>query len=95
MDAFPNIVEFAAKVEHYLDSIVDTGTEQELFIAGYLHGHFSLVVSQIESDGNDDKQRLDSAMLNSLQQAFEQGELEQDDQQQVFALWQKLREITV
>ncbi|MFC7002009.1 YfcL family protein [Pseudobowmanella zhangzhouensis] len=53
----------------------------------YLHGHFSLVVARCELDASLTITALQSAMQESLQQAFEKGELDGDDQQQVQRFW--------
>lgn len=77
-------------MQQALDGFVVNGSDQELFIASYLHGHFDLVVSQVMQSGLQNLNRLDQSMLASLQQAFSAGELEPDDQQMVSALWQQL-----
>lgn len=72
------------------DSVVDSGTDQELFISGYLSGHFTLVASQCCLNGLTTLKQLNEQMLLSLQTAFSNGELESDDQQQVLVFWQRL-----
>ncbi len=39
------IEEVIDEQEAYLDSFIDSGSEQELFVASYIHGHFSVVVA--------------------------------------------------
>lgn len=73
-----------------LDAVVIDGTDHELFISGYLHGHFSLIVSQVESNDQCSVEELDRQLLLSLHNAFENGELEKADQQDVFAMWKSL-----
>ncbi len=90
METETPLSKFIENAESFLDDIVDCGTDQELFVAGYLHGHFSLVISQLDTDNFQFKQVLNDAMYESLQRAFEQGELEPDDQAEVFSLWQKI-----
>ena len=70
------------------DAVVDSGSEQELFISGYLNGHFSLVVSQCLNSAKLSVADLDEAMQASLSKAFADGELELKDQEQVKAFWQ-------
>ncbi|MGB2427317.1 MAG: YfcL family protein [Alteromonas sp.] len=77
-------------MEQKLHSVVDTGDDQALFIASYLHGHFDVVVSQIEKSTEPTIAALDTVMRQSLSNAFANAELEANDQQQVYALWQSL-----
>ncbi|MDM7860318.1 YfcL family protein [Alteromonas sp. ASW11-36] len=77
-------------MEQQLHSVVDTGDDQALFIASYLHGHFDVVVSQIEKTPDPSIAALDKAMAQSLDSAFANAELESSDQYQVTALWQTL-----
>lgn len=85
--------QFVDAAEQYLNDIVNDGTDHELFISGYLYGHFSLVVSQLiglETDLPTKLFKLDSEMRQSLKEAFENKELEEGDQLDVFALWGKV-----
>lgn len=77
-------------IEMALSGFVDHGTDHELFLSGYLHGHFSLVVSQAEIDTDMALEGLDNRMKKSLAEAFEQGELEPVDQQLALDMWQSL-----
>lgn len=74
-------------IQDKFDGVVEHGTDQELFIAGYLSGHFSLVVSQCQLQGEETAAALNIQMLASLDKAFADGELEETDQQQVKAFW--------
>lgn len=86
--------EFVERAEASLNQYVDEGTDQQLFIAGYLHGHFSLVVSRVETLGAENGltilETLDVAMRNSLQDAFDNNELELNDQKDVVNMWEGL-----
>lgn len=81
---------FVAQTECYLDDVVIEGSDQELFIASYLSGHFSLVVSRVELQKNWDINHLNQIMLESLSSVFAQNELLEEDQKQVLVLWKKL-----
>ncbi|GAA6185199.1 MULTISPECIES: YfcL family protein [Alteromonadaceae] len=81
---------FIQQAESQLDGVVETGTDDELFIAGYLHGHFSLVVSQALSSEQANIETLDTLLSENLNSAFEQKELEPEDQQKVLMLWQSI-----
>lgn len=78
------------EIQQYLDKVVDDGTDQELFISGYLSGHFSLVASQCCLNNMMTLSQLDEQLQLSLRSAFASGELETKDQAQVLAFWQNL-----
>ena len=82
--------QFLQKADAAFEQVVNSGTDQELFIASYLQGHFDLVVSQALQQQQANLSALDELMQQSLSQAFANKELEQNDQQQVLAFWQQL-----
>ncbi|MCY7296571.1 YfcL family protein [Alteromonas sp. a30] len=69
------------------DDVVDSGNDQELFIAGYLNGHFSLIASQCINAKAFTLAALDEKLQQSLDTAFDNNELEIEDQTQVRAFW--------
>ncbi|MBF7072517.1 YfcL family protein [Glaciecola sp. MH2013] len=79
-----------------LDSFIDSGSDQELFIASYLHGHFDVAVANI--DKQLEKQTLSTTPIKALQSqlseqlndAFDANELSEDDARQVKALVKRL-----
>lgn len=77
-------------IENQLDNVVDHGSDDELFIASYLQGHFAVISRPLEMEQNATVALLDETVKESLQQAFNNNELEPDDQKKVTALWQKL-----
>lgn len=83
-DAFEQLVD---TIQNKFDQVVEHGSDQELFVAGYLSGHFSLVVSQCQLQGEEHIDALNKGMLESLDKAFANGELEEPDQQDVKAFW--------
>ena len=84
--AFENQIDV---IQDYLDSMVDEGSDQELFIAGYLNGHFSLAVSRCQLKAELTIAAVDTEMRESLKGAFDNNELEADDQQAVYVFWQR------
>ena len=82
---------FVNQTEQALGAVVDNGSDQQLFIASYLHGHFSLVTAQRVSAGCLDLHKLDQTLSSSLQRAFADNELEEADQLEVVALWSELK----
>lgn len=89
----PSFETIVDKIQNYMDSMVDEGSDQELFIAGYLSGHFSLVVSQCQINGNETSEALNKVMGESLQTAFDNGELEEADQNGARSFWQRCLEL--
>ncbi|MDO6695332.1 YfcL family protein [Aliiglaciecola sp. 3_MG-2023] len=88
--SYQQLEEFIQQAESQLDAVVETGTDDELFIAGYLHGHFSLVVSQALISEQANIKTLNKLLTENLDSAFAQKELEPEDQQKVILLWQSL-----
>lgn len=85
--------QYLDKVQAHFDDVVNKGDDQELFISSYLNGHFSLAGSQCLNEQQLSLESLDSKMQASLADAFANGELEEQDQQQVYALWQDSLEL--
>ena len=77
-------------IEADLDSVVDTGSDDDLFIASYLQGHVAVVAKPMEVNPDATLTKLDDAVKASLASAFANKELESDDQEKVYALWQSL-----
>lgn len=78
---------FVDQAEAKLDEVVVSGSDDELFIASYLHGHFSLAVSQVLQSDTICLNILNDVLLSNLNDAFANKELEQRDQHKVMALW--------
>lgn len=74
-------------IEQSLDDVVNHGDDDELFIASYLQGHFAVIARQVEMEAAATIAMLDREIKASLALAFENNELETDDQQKVYALW--------
>ena len=43
--------------EAFLDSYIDTGSDHELFIASYIHGHFSVIAANMLNAMNEPKNK--------------------------------------
>lgn len=81
---------FVDDVQTELDKVVLKGSDQQLFIASYLTGHFSLLHSHAKSNDDYSFEAIDDYMISSLNVAFANKELAEADQQQVLDLWQQL-----
>tara|TARA_R110001592_G_scaffold345494_1_gene637399 strand:+ start:660 stop:968 length:309 start_codon:yes stop_codon:yes gene_type:complete len=82
--------DFVDSTQAYLDSVVIDGSDQELFIASYLTGHFSLVGSNALGLDDFSLETLNTYMLKSLEKAYAKNEVLGQDQIEVSALWQQL-----
>ncbi|MBU3004036.1 YfcL family protein [Paraglaciecola arctica] len=81
---------FIKKTEKYLDQVVENGSDQELFIASYLQGHFAVAAGQSQVRKMTQVTQLNDLMETSLDAAFDNNELDKNDQHQVLKLWQTL-----
>ncbi|MEN8769683.1 MAG: YfcL family protein [Glaciecola sp.] len=84
--------EFIDGVEQDLDNIVVNGTDDELFISSYFHGHFSLAVSMVPDASENSLNSLDDILTQNLTDAFANQELDKPDQKKIWTLWQRLRQ---
>ena len=84
------VVKAIAEFEASLDDVVNHGSDDELFIASYLQGHFAVEARQLEMREDASLELLNEKMLSSLESAFKNNELESEDAKQVKALWARL-----
>ena len=84
------VVKAIAEIEASLDDVVNHGSDDELFIASYLQGHFAVEARQLEMREDASLELLNEKMLSSLDSAFKNNELESEDTKQVKALWARL-----
>ena len=79
--------------EHILDSIdktVEHGSDDELFAGGYLRGHLTLAVAELEDQPSAAPEALKAQVEQSLAKAIKAGELSPPDQKLVTQLWEDL-----
>ncbi|ELM3615028.1 YfcL family protein [Aeromonas sobria] len=86
------IHDFEHKLLGLIDSMVATATEDELFAGGYLRGHISLAVARAELEGKTLVRDIKSYVLRSLNEAILQGELSEEDEKLVQAMWIRLQQ---
>mgnify|MGYP000109041818 CR=1 FL=1 len=84
------LLAFIEQTESYLDKVVEHGSDQQLFIASYLQGHFAVAAGQSQVQNMTQVPQLATLMDESLSSAFENNELTAEDQQQVQSLWDAL-----
>ena len=86
------IHDFEHKLLGLIDSMVATATDDELFAGGYLRGHISLAVARAELEGKTLLRDVKSYVLRSLNEAILQGELSEEDEKLVQAMWIRLQQ---
>ena len=86
------IHDFEHKLLGLIDSMVATATDDELFAGGYLRGHISLAVARAELEGKTLVRDVKSYVLRSLNGAILQGELSEEDEKLVQAMWIRLQQ---
>lgn len=84
------IVEFESRILALIDDMVEHASDDELFAGGYLRGHLTLAVAEIELSGEHTPEALQIQVTNSLQNAIAAGELSPRDQALVIGMWDNL-----
>ncbi|SFN30422.1 YfcL protein [Izhakiella capsodis] len=84
------IDEFEARILALIDDMVEHASEDELFASGYLRGHLTLAVSELEHSGDHTPEALEIQVKDSLQKAIHAGELSPRDQALVIGMWDNL-----
>lgn len=78
----------------YFDQSVATSSDDQLFAAGYLRGHIDLAVGTLQlQDQPFSVDTLQQQVAQSLQQAIQAGELNENDQTLVIDIWQQLQQL--
>lgn len=84
------IVEFESRILGLIDAMVEHASDDELFASGYLRGHLTLAVAELENSGEHTPDALQAQVLHSLENAIRAGELSPRDQQLVVGMWDNL-----
>ncbi|WP_164107826.1 YfcL family protein, partial [Serratia marcescens] len=69
---------------------VEHATDDELFAGGYLQGHITLAIAELEQENNTQLSALKSRVEESIQKAIKAGELSPPDQILVLSTWHDL-----
>ncbi len=85
-----HFVDIVNQLEQSLDNVVNVGSDDDLFIASYLQGHVSVVAKPMEIQANANVSLLDEKVKENLSEAFENKELEPEDQAKVIQMWNEL-----
>ncbi|NIF20859.1 MULTISPECIES: YfcL family protein [Pantoea] len=84
------IAEFETRILALIDDMVDHASDDELFAGGYLRGHLTVSVAEVEQTNDHSAEALQFHVTNSLQKAIAAGELSPRDQALVIGMWESL-----
>ena len=84
------LAEFESRILALIDEMVDHASDDELFAGGYLRGHLTLAVSELEGGDDHSPQAISDRVTHSLEKAIGAGELSPPDQILVQDMWNKL-----
>lgn len=82
--------EYEAYLLDKIDSRVEHATDDELFAGGYLQGHITLAIAELEQENNTQLEALRARVEESIQKAIKAGELSPPDQALVLSTWHDL-----
>ncbi|MCA1922891.1 YfcL family protein, partial [Buttiauxella noackiae] len=68
------IAEFETRILALIDEMVETASDDELFASGYLRGHLTLAVADLEHGEDHSPEALNTAVSGSLEKAIQAGE---------------------
>ncbi|WP_416260524.1 YfcL family protein [Gibbsiella quercinecans] len=84
------IAEVEARILALIDDMVEHASDDELFAGGYLRGHLTLAVAEVEENGEHTAEALKARVQYSLDKAIRAGELSPPDQILVLGMWENL-----
>ena len=84
------IAEFEARILALIDEMVEHASDDELFASGYLRGHLTLAVAELEEGDDHSAQAVSHNVTRSLEKAIQAGELSPRDQALVLGMWETL-----
>jgi len=84
------IADFENRILVLIDDMVEHASDDELFAGGYLRGHLTLAVAELEAEGEHTPAALNDAVQHSLDKAIKAGELSPPDQILVNNMWESL-----
>lgn len=63
------IAEFESRILALIDGMVDHASDDELFASGYLRGHLTLAIAELESGDDHSAQAVHTTVSQSLEKA--------------------------
>ena len=87
--------QFIDATAELFDALVPLASDDELFASGYLRGHFDLAVGTLQVEAQPfTASDVINQVNHTLTQAIANGELSEQDQQHVNAIWQRLQQLS-
>ncbi|MEG1212209.1 MAG: YfcL family protein [Leclercia sp.] len=84
------IAEFESRILALIDDMVEHASDDELFASGYLRGHLTLAVAELEAGDDHSPEAVHVEVTRSLEKAILAGELSPRDQSLVLGMWDTL-----
>ena len=84
------LAEFESRILALIDEMVDHASDDELFASGYLRGHLTLAVAELEGGDDHSAKAINDRVICSLEKAIGAGELSPPDQILVQGMWNNL-----
>lgn len=84
------LADFETRILTKIDDMVEHATDDELFAGGYLRGHLTLAVAELEEEQESSADALYQRVEESIQKAIKGGELTPPDQILVLDMWKIL-----
>ncbi|AUV27205.1 YfcL family protein [Citrobacter sp. RHBSTW-00678] len=84
------IAEFESRILALIDDMVEHASDDELFASGYLRGHLTLAVAELDAGVDHSAEALYANVTSSLEKAISAGELSPRDQALVKEMWDTL-----
>lgn len=86
--------QFIDATAELFDALVPLASDDELFASGYLRGHFDLAVGTLQvAEEPFAAADVINQVNDTLSQAITNGELSEQDQQHVAAIWQRIQQL--
>ncbi|HEQ1857461.1 TPA: YfcL family protein [Providencia alcalifaciens] len=84
------LADFETRILTKIDDMVEHASDDELFAGGYLRGHLTLAVAELEEENETSVDALYQRVEQSIQNAIKAGELTPPDQILVLGMWKTL-----
>ncbi|CAG9423661.1 YfcL family protein [Providencia alcalifaciens] len=84
------LADFETRILTRIDDMVEHASDDELFAGGYLRGHLTLAVAELEEENESSVDALYQRVELSIQNAIKAGELTPPDQILVLGMWKTL-----
>ncbi|HGN0868592.1 TPA: YfcL family protein [Providencia alcalifaciens] len=84
------LADFETRILTIIDDMVEHASDDELFAGGYLRGHLTLAVAELEEENETSVDALYQRVELSIQNAIKAGELTPPDQILVLGMWKTL-----